>query len=119
MEREKASQRTHDAMLRKARSGYVTGGKSYGYDNIDVHGDARGIDGERQRLHVVRRINQGEALVVRRLFERYASGGYGLRALTKELNAEDILPPTKHRKGWAPSCIREILHRELYRGVVI
>lgn len=119
MEREKASQRTHDAMLRKARSGFVTGGKTYGYDNIDVHGDARGIDGERQRLHVVRRINQGEALVVRRLFERYASGGYGLRALTKELNAEGILPPTKHRKGWAPSCIREILHRELYQGVVI
>jgi hypothetical protein len=81
-------------MLRKARSGYVTGGKAYGYDNIDVHGDARGIDGERQRLHVVRRINQGEALVVRRLFERYASGSYRLRALTKELNAEGILPPT-------------------------
>ena len=119
MEREKASQRTHDAMLRKAKSGYVTGGKVYGYDNIDVHGDERGIDGERKRLHVVRRINSDEASVVRRLFERYASGGYGLGALAKGLNTEGVLPPTKHRKGWAPSCIREILHRELYRGIVI
>jgi hypothetical protein len=38
--------------------------------------------------------------------------------LAKELNAENVPPPTKHQHGWAPSCIREMLHRELYRGVV-
>jgi DNA invertase Pin-like site-specific DNA recombinase len=31
MEREKARQRTRDAMLRKARQGHVTGGMVYGY----------------------------------------------------------------------------------------
>src|SRR5215470_8861956 len=34
MERERAQQRTYDAMLRLARGGYVTGGKVYGYDNV-------------------------------------------------------------------------------------
>jgi site-specific DNA recombinase len=118
MERERAKQRTHDAMLRKAKAGHVVGGKVYGYDNHNVYGDDQGIDGDRKRLHVVRRINEDEARIVRRLFERYASGGYGLRRLAKELNAEQVPPPTKRRHGWAPSAIREILHRELYRGVV-
>jgi len=36
MEREKARQRTHDALVRKARAGYVTGGSVYGYDNVEV-----------------------------------------------------------------------------------
>jgi DNA invertase Pin-like site-specific DNA recombinase len=31
MEREKARQRTSDAMVKKARQGFVTGGKIYGY----------------------------------------------------------------------------------------
>ncbi len=36
MERERAKQRTYDAMLRKAKAGHVTGGKTYGYDNREV-----------------------------------------------------------------------------------
>src|SRR5439155_24018709 len=36
LEREKARQRTYDAMLRKARAGHVTGGKTFGYDNVDI-----------------------------------------------------------------------------------
>jgi DNA invertase Pin-like site-specific DNA recombinase len=31
MERERAKQRTYDAMLRKAKAGHVTGGKVYGW----------------------------------------------------------------------------------------
>ena len=41
LEREKARQRAYDAMLRKARAGHVTGGRVFGYDNVDVH-DAQG-----------------------------------------------------------------------------
>jgi len=33
LEREKARQRTYDAMPRKARAGHVTGGRVFGYDN--------------------------------------------------------------------------------------
>jgi DNA invertase Pin-like site-specific DNA recombinase len=38
LEREKARQRTYDAMLRKAQAGHVTGGRVFGYDNVDVLG---------------------------------------------------------------------------------
>ena len=36
LEREKARQRTYDAMLRKARAGHVTGGRVFGYDNVEI-----------------------------------------------------------------------------------
>src|SRR5438876_5770596 len=36
MEREKARQRTYDALLRKARAGHVAGGTVFGYDNRPV-----------------------------------------------------------------------------------
>jgi hypothetical protein len=119
LERERISQRTHDAMLRKAKALYVTGCKVFGYDNVDVYGEERGADGERKRLHVVCRINDQEAAVVRTIYERYAQGIGGLRTIAKELNAEEVLPPWGHRRGWDSSCIREILHRPLYRGLVI
>src|SRR4051794_25251467 len=63
LEREKARQRTYDAMIRKARAGYVTGGRVFGYDNIEVLGPSG------DRAHVTRRINEDEAAVVRRIFE--------------------------------------------------
>jgi hypothetical protein len=43
VERERAQQRTHDALLRKARARHVTGGRVYGYDNVEV--SAPGPDG--------------------------------------------------------------------------
>lgn len=36
LEREKARQRVTDAMTRKARAGHVTGGRVFGYDNVEV-----------------------------------------------------------------------------------
>ena len=45
----KARQRTRDAMIRKAKTGHVTGGRVFGYDNLRVEG------------HVERRINEAEA----------------------------------------------------------
>jgi DNA invertase Pin-like site-specific DNA recombinase len=38
IEREKARQRVTDAMMRKARAGFVTGGRCYGYTNREVCG---------------------------------------------------------------------------------
>src|SRR5712691_42520 len=58
MEREKGRQRTYDAMARKARALQVTGGKVYGYDNVDV------LSPEGKRLHVIRKINPEQAAVV-------------------------------------------------------
>jgi DNA invertase Pin-like site-specific DNA recombinase len=113
MEREKTSQRVHDALRKKAAALQVTGCRVYGYDNLEVLGPTG------ERLHVVRRINRDEAAIVRRLFERYVAGDGGLATIAKELNGEGVPPPRGHRRGWAPSCVRAILHRELYRGMVV
>jgi DNA invertase Pin-like site-specific DNA recombinase len=110
MEREKARQRTYDAMLRKAKALHVTGGKVYGYDNVEV----LGVDSVRQS--VTRRINPEQAAVVRRIFELYA-GGIGTLTIAHRLNKEGVKPP--RGRGWAPSGIREMLYRSLYRGEVV
>ena len=121
LERQKASQRTADAMLRKAQAGYVTGGVVFGYDNREVLAEMPGPDGRRKRLHVERVVNDAEAAVVRRIFELCADGK-GVRAITLALNEERALAPTPRRLGrpraWAPSSVREVLYRDLYRGVI-
>jgi site-specific DNA recombinase len=116
LEREKARQRTYDALARKARAGQVTGGVVFGYRNREVVGS----DGRRQ--YVEREIAPEEAAVVRRIFELSASG-VGVRRIAIVLNDQGALAPTPRRNGrprsWAPSSVREILYRDLYRGVVV
>jgi site-specific DNA recombinase len=109
LEREKARQRTYDAMIRKARAGHVTGGRVFGYDN--VRGDS----------HVERRLNEREAAIVRRIFEMCA-GGKGLKTIAITLNDEGAVSPRAQQgrpQGWAPSSVRELLYRPLYRGEIV
>src|SRR5207244_2760344 len=99
LEREKARQRTYDAMLRKARAGHVTGGSCFGYTNIVVT-DAAG-----RRSHVERRINEAEAGIVRRIFQLRAEG-VGQNRIAKMLNAERAIAPRAQQgrpRAWAPS----------------
>ena len=115
LEREKARQRTYDAMLRKARAGHVTGGRVFGYDNLE----ALGANG--QRSHVMRQINEGEAAVVRRIFTLCAEGA-GLTRITKTLNEDGVPAPRPQQgrpAGWAGSSVREVLLRPLYRGEIV
>ena len=115
LEREKARQRTYDAMQRKAKAGHVTGGRVFGYDNVEIVG-ANG-----QRSHVERRINEAEAAVVRQIFERSAAGA-GLTRIAKDLNAAGALTPRPQQgrpAGWAASTVREVLLRALYRGEIV
>ncbi len=114
-EREMARQRTKDALLRRAKAGYVPGGRSFGVDNVEV----RTPDGRRD--HVAHRINPTEAAVVLRAFEWYAQG-YGFRAVAHRLNDEGVPSPrtrTGRPRGWSASTVRDLLHRELYRGVLV
>ena len=120
MEREKARQRTHDALVRKARAGYVAGGSVYGYDNIEVSvPDA--MTGKPKRLHVERRINETEAAVIREIFEK-AAAGWGTRRIAHDLNARGVPAPPPRRVGrpraWAPSTLYAMLTRSLYRGEI-
>ncbi len=114
-EREKARQRTRDAMEHKAKAGHVTGGRVFGYDNVEQ----RAADGT--RLHVLRVINADEAAVVCRIFEACARGR-GLRRIAHDLNAAGFAAPRPRKggpRGWAPSTVRDVLRRELYRGVIV
>lgn len=83
----------------------------YGYDNVEV------LDGAGRRQHVIRQVNDAQAAVVRRIFTLCAEG-YGFTRIAKALNA-DAVPPPRHASGWAPTAVREILLRPLYRGEVI
>jgi DNA invertase Pin-like site-specific DNA recombinase len=99
---------TYTAMARKARAGHVAGGRLFGYDNVRVDG------------HVERRINPAEAAVVLEIFHRGA-GGTGLKTITKALNDAGALAPQARRDRpgtWSPSSVRDVLHRDTYRGVL-
>ena len=114
LEREKARQRTYDAMLRKAKARHVTGGRCFGYDNVEVVG----ADGKRS--HVERRVNEGEAEVVRRIF-CLSADGHGMKTIAKMLNAEGASSPRAQRgrsQSWAPASVREVLFRSAYRGEI-
>ena len=115
LEREKARQRTYDAMRRKALAGHVTGGRVFGYDNVEILGPSG------ERSHVERRLNEAEAAVVREIFELCARRE-GLKGIAKRLNAVGALTPRAQqgrRNGWAPSSVREVLDRALYRGEIV
>src|SRR5262249_49289620 len=84
MERDKARQRTKDALVRKAQLGHVTGGRVYGYDNVPIV--VPGPDGRPVRQGVVRKINETQAAVVRRIFE-FCPHAFRLTPPPKILNA--------------------------------
>lgn len=120
LEREKARQRTYDALSRKASAGHVTGGRVFGYDNEEILG-APDAAGRRVRQRVERRINETEAAVVRRIFTLCAEGA-GKSRIAKQLNAEGARAPRAQRgrpTAWAPSSVHEVLYRPLYRGEIV
>jgi site-specific DNA recombinase len=115
MERDRARLRTHDALLQRAKHGHVTGGVVFGYRNVPI------LDGGRRR-HVERVIEPREAAVVVCIF-RLTVDGWGVKRIAAALNADSAPAPRPHRagrpRGWAPSSVREVLHRDLYRGVLV
>src|SRR5262249_10003132 len=116
MKRERAQQRTYAAMLRFADSGYVTGGKLYGYDHVRPR--VRGMGSGAHRPPARRVINPAQAAVVHQIFEQSAEG-WGITRIAKDLNDAGVPPPRGGSQGSAPTAIREMLHNELYRGRAI
>jgi site-specific DNA recombinase len=113
MEREKARQRTADAMQHMFELGLVTGGRVFGYDNV------RTDEGSRPRTR--RFINEQQAAVVRRIFELRADGE-GFAAIAKRLNSEGVIAPRPQQNrlaGWCASSVREVTNRPLYCGDVV
>jgi hypothetical protein len=89
---QKARQRTFDAMIRKARAGHVTGGRVFGYDNVEV------LWTTGKRSHVERRINESGAAIVRRIFELCAEG-VGKARIARLLNEVGAPTPRSQQRG--------------------
>ena len=109
LEREKTASRTRESLVSKAQRGLNAGGRCYGYDNVKT---PNGVE---------YRVNAEQAEVVCEIFELYAKG-HGNKAIAKELNSRGVPSPTAGDRGtgsWSPSCIREMLRRERYRGIVV
>lgn len=117
--KEDTSRRNHEKARRQILQGHVAGGQCFGYRNVDV--TAPGPDGRPKRQHVLREIDTAQAAVIRRIFE-LAAAGAGIKTIAKTLNAERALCPRSQQgrpTSWAPSTVREVLHRELYRGRLV
>jgi hypothetical protein len=107
--RRKIAANTGEAMLTMAKRGFVTGGRTFGYDDVRVG------------KHIDRAIHQDEAAVIVRIFELRAAGN-GYTGIAKTLNAERARCPCPQQgrpAGWTPSTIRRQLHDEIYRGVLV
>ncbi len=120
LERDKARQRVTDAMTQRARRGHWCGGTVFGYDRVEEFGEPDAA-GKRVRQCVRLHIKDAEAEVVRDIFGACARGA-GLRRISKRLNAEGAPNPQPRRghvRGWAPSSVREVLYRPLYRGEIV
>ena len=120
-ERYRAQQRTFDALHRKAIMGHVTGGRVYGYDNVEIHSSVLDAYGRPKRDHVERRINEQQAFVVRKIF-RLCAEGKGMVSVARLLNDEGHPAPRNTvglKISWSPSSVRSVLFRRLYLGEVI
>jgi site-specific DNA recombinase len=109
-ERRRAKQRTHDALLSRARAGHVPNGVCFGYANVPADG------------HSTRVVVPEEAAVIRRLFAMAADGA-GYQRIARTLNDAGAPAPYPRRPGrprsWSTTTVRDALHRELYRGRII
>ncbi len=105
------AKKTHRGLEGLMLRGQHTGGRCFGYDSVPVAATTG-----KQLV-----INEGEAAVVRRIFEMSAEG-QSLKTITKTLNHECVPPPRpradKRYGSWCFTCIREMLRRDLYRGKV-
>jgi hypothetical protein len=102
-------------MLRKAKGGHVTGGGCFGYRSLEIVG----ADGKRS--HVEREIEPVQADIIRQIF-RLSADGYGVKAFLKLLNDEGAPSPSAQRgrsQSWAPSSVRAVLFRPIYRGEIV
>jgi DNA invertase Pin-like site-specific DNA recombinase len=109
--RESVTRHMVDALKRKAKDGYVHGGKVFGYKNDKVDG------------HVDRLIIHAEAAVVRKILTLYARGSTP-KEIAHHLNAAGAPTPGeadgwKTGTSWTKGSVREVLLRELYRGIVV
>ena len=116
-QRELAS-KTRRGLVGQHERGFHTGGSTFGYRSMPVadpggRRDANGnvvLQGKRREVH------EGEAVIVRRIFESYAAG-VGIPRLVNQLNAEGVPGPRGGR--WSFSSLQRLLRNERLTGKAI
>ncbi len=111
------AQKTKRGLEGRVRQGKSGGGNAYGYDVV------KKLDAEGEPIRGERRINEGEAAVIRRVFKDFAAG-FSPRAIAKALNNEGI--PGPRGRPWRDTTIRGhhtrrtgILRNDLYIGKLV
>jgi DNA invertase Pin-like site-specific DNA recombinase len=109
--------KTRRGLEGRVRQGKSGGGLCFGYDVV------RKVDASGEALRGERRINEGEAAIVRRIFEEFAKGR-SPRAIAQSLNKEGIAGSSG--SSWGPSTIygnwrrgTGLLNNELYIGRLV
>jgi site-specific DNA recombinase len=98
-------ERTRNGRLQRYKEGCWGGGKSpYGYT----------YDKATRKLV----INEGEARVVRRMYNEYAAGK-SLFAISQGLNQDHIPPRAKRSQGLWQTAVRQVLLNPVYRGTEV
>ena len=109
---------THRGLEGRARAGFSTGGRTYGY-TTEPEPNPSDAEHPRRRWVVV----ESQAQIIRRIFELYAAG-WSPKKIAAQLNAEAVASPLagtrwgRERSGWASSSIRVILMNERYIGLL-
>lgn len=102
--------KTRRGMEGRARAGLATGGLPYGYRSRDVAGGGRAIE-----------IDPEQAVVVRRIFARYAEGA-SRNTIAAELNRAGVAAARSSRRDrarantWQQTTVRAVLLNETYTG---
>jgi DNA invertase Pin-like site-specific DNA recombinase len=115
---EDLSQKTLRGMIGRAKAGRIPGGRLYGYDIVKGEKDEKG-----EEKRGLRKRNEQEAEIVRRIFREYVAG-VRPKAIVQRLNAKGV--PSPRGKRWNVSTLvgspkREngTLNNPLYAGRIV
>jgi site-specific DNA recombinase len=115
--------KVHRGLHGKVLQGLASGGRCYGYRNVAIEDPTRLGKYNRPIVTGVRMdVDPEQAIVVRRIFDLYASGN-SLATIVKTLNSEEVPPPratsNRHGSTWCVSSVYEMLRNERYIGVLV
>ena len=109
--------KTHRGLRGRVEKGKAGGGLCYGYDVV------KRVDSEGEPVRGERKINEAEAVVIRRILRQFATGR-SPRSIAADLNKDGIPGPFGHT--WGDTTIRGhacrgngIVNNELYAGVLV
>jgi site-specific DNA recombinase len=114
-------EKTFRGVEQLAINGLHTGGRVFGYRHVPIESATKQDSYGRPTIEGVRlQVDENQAAIIRRIFERYA-GGDSMKRIAIDLNRDGILSPQPREgrpQSWAQSSVRHILLNERYRGVV-